>query len=249
MEKPVIGRLLEKRRSPAEIISAGLRLLIFLFMVKLFGLVLGLAGQVDSQLAEGALVHMGQDDGGMGLAAPQLGQLAQGQLGGGVGGRADGQGHQDFIGVQARVPVAQMLDFQVLDGFDDNGGDEVDVFLNAAQSLQGVQQHGCGSAQQGGGFSCDNPSVRQLYGGGGHAGFFRPAKGAGNDGPVFGSDAGLVHQQLHLVDHLFAAVALALLAHGAVIAADDLLPGGPAAGLVVDDTVSGHIHAHIRGDL
>ena len=77
------------------------------------------------------------------------------------------------IGVQARVPVAQMLDFQVLDGFDDNGGDEVDVFLNAAQSLQGVQQHGCGSAQQGGGFSCDNPSVRQLYGGGGRAGFFR----------------------------------------------------------------------------
>ena len=38
-------------------------------MIQLFGLVLGLAGEVDAQAAEGVLVHVGEDDRGVGLAA------------------------------------------------------------------------------------------------------------------------------------------------------------------------------------
>ncbi len=43
-----------------------------LFMVQLFGLVFGLAGQVDAQLAAHVFVPLGQDYGGMGLTAPQF---------------------------------------------------------------------------------------------------------------------------------------------------------------------------------
>ena len=77
-------------------------------MVYLIGLILGLAGEVDAQAAEGVLGHVGEDDRGVGLAAPQLFQLGHGQLGGGVGGRTDREGHQDLIGVQAGVVVAQV---------------------------------------------------------------------------------------------------------------------------------------------
>ena len=104
-------------------------------MIQLFGLVLGLAGEVDTQAAEGVLVHVGEDNRGVGLAAPQLFQLGHGQLGGGVGGRADGQGDEDFIGVQPGVHAAQMGGLQLLDGLDDNGGDEVDILGDAAQGL------------------------------------------------------------------------------------------------------------------
>ena len=36
-------------------------------MIQLFGLVLGLAGEVDAQAAEGVLVHVGEDDRGVGV--------------------------------------------------------------------------------------------------------------------------------------------------------------------------------------
>ena len=94
-------------------------------MIQVLALVLGLAGEVDAQLAQGALVHAGEDDRGVGLAAPQLCQLLQGQLGQRVGDGADGQGLQDLVRVQARVCAAQIVDLQVLNGLDDGLADQV----------------------------------------------------------------------------------------------------------------------------
>ena len=84
-------------------------------MESLFCFVDRLAGDVDAQAAEDLLVHRGEDDRGMDLAAAQLVQLLHRKLGGRVGGRADGEGDQHLVGVQARVAVAQMVDLQVLD--------------------------------------------------------------------------------------------------------------------------------------
>ena len=46
-------------------------------MVQFPRLVVGFAGQVDAQAAEDVFIHLGEDDGGMHLAAFQLGQLAE----------------------------------------------------------------------------------------------------------------------------------------------------------------------------
>ena len=64
-----------------------------------------------------------------------------------------------------------------------------------------------------------------------------------------GGNASLLHEQLQLIDGAVAALALAALAQGVVIPADDLLPGGLLTGLVVHDAVARHVHPHVGGGL
>ena len=56
----------------------------------LLSLISGLAGEIHTQTLEGPLVHLGQDYGGVDIAASQLAQLIHGELGNGVGGSGDG---------------------------------------------------------------------------------------------------------------------------------------------------------------
>ena len=83
----------------------------FLLVVKFVGLILGLAGEAQAQAAVGAAVHRGEDDGGVGLAPPQGGELIQRPLGQRVGGGGDGQGDQRLIGVEPGVDGARWLTF------------------------------------------------------------------------------------------------------------------------------------------
>ena len=85
----------------------------------------GLAGEAQAQAAVGAAVHRGEDDGGVGLAPPQGGELIQRPLGQRVGGGGDGQGDQRLIGVEPGVDGAQVVDLHGLDGLDGLPGDEV----------------------------------------------------------------------------------------------------------------------------
>ena len=62
----------------------------------------------------------------MDLAAPQGVELFHSQFRGGVGGGADGQGDKHLIRVETGVAVAQMIHLQVLDGLNDDGGDEME---------------------------------------------------------------------------------------------------------------------------
>ena len=62
----------------------------FLFVVQLLLLVLGLAGEVDAELAEDALVDLGENDGGVRLEALEAVQLADGSGGIRVVHRRDG---------------------------------------------------------------------------------------------------------------------------------------------------------------
>ena len=94
-------------------------------MIKLVALVAGITGQGDAQAAEGVVIHRGENDRGVGFTVLQLRKLAQGPGGIVVGGRGNGQGNEHFVGVQARVVVAQVFALQVLYGLDNLGRDQV----------------------------------------------------------------------------------------------------------------------------
>ena len=69
-------------------------------------LISGFAGEVHAQALEGPLVHLGQDHGGVDIAASQLAQLIHGEHGNGVGGGGEGQGDEGLVGVEPGIPVA-----------------------------------------------------------------------------------------------------------------------------------------------
>ncbi len=72
----------------------------------------------------------------MGFGAPELVQLLHGQLGGGVGGGGDGQGDEHLVHMEAGIMIAQMFHLQVLDGLDDDGGDQMHPILDIAQGFR-----------------------------------------------------------------------------------------------------------------
>ena len=81
-----------------------------LSVIELVGLILGLAGELDTQLAVSPLVGGGQDDGAVGLTALKMGQGLQrpGGLGVQIGG--GGQGDEHLVAVQPGVVGPQILD-------------------------------------------------------------------------------------------------------------------------------------------
>ena len=83
-----------------------------------------LAGDVDLELAEGVLVHAGEDDAGVRLAAGELFELLHGDLRRRVRDRAYGESDEHLVRVQAGVAVAEMGDLEMLDRLDDLGRDE-----------------------------------------------------------------------------------------------------------------------------
>ena len=94
---------------------------ISLLVIELVTLVLRVAGDVHLQAAENVAVHLGQNDGGVRLAARQQGKLLHGQRGGFVGGGADGQSHQHLVAVKTGVVIAQIIAFQGAQRADDGG--------------------------------------------------------------------------------------------------------------------------------
>lgn len=65
------------------------------------------------------------------------------------------------------------------------------------------------------------------------------------DRTVGGGNARLIHQQLELAHAALVAETHADIAERLIVAADDLLAGGLAAGVVINDAVARHVDAHI----
>ena len=103
---------------------------------------------MDAQFSQEVQVHLGQDDGGVHLAALQIAETLHGDLRRRVGGGADGEGQQRLVRVEPGIVVPQVVHLQMLDGLDDHGGDELHVVADAAQLLESVQQHSRCRAQQ-----------------------------------------------------------------------------------------------------
>lgn len=113
----------------------------------------GLAGQIHAQLLHGIHIHAGQDDGGVHIAALQVGELLEGGCSSGIlRGRA-GQGNQDLVGVQTGVLAAQIVGLERLDGLDGGSADQVGLLRDAGQCLEGIDQ-GAGPSRPAGGRSC-----------------------------------------------------------------------------------------------
>ena len=109
----------------------------------------GLAGQIHAQLLHGIHIHAGQDDGGVHIAALQVGELLEGGCSSGIlRGRA-GQGNQDLVGVQTGVLAAQIVGLEGLDGLDGGSRNEVKLLVDAGQFFQRVEQSGGSGTQQG----------------------------------------------------------------------------------------------------
>ena len=105
------------------------------FVIQLLCLVLWFAGEVQAEAAQSRVIDMAEDDGGVRFASAEPPELAHRQFGGRVGGGADGEGDKDLVRMQAGVLVAEMPGFQILDRLNDNGGDEMDLVLDAAKDL------------------------------------------------------------------------------------------------------------------
>ena len=70
-------------------------------------------------------------------------------------------------------------------------------------------------------------------------------RAGGNGGTVCGNDVFLFHQKLDFVSLSLGAGAVCDTVHSSVVAADDLLFGSFAAYLIITDTETDHIYAHI----
>ncbi len=75
-------------------------------MIQFFVLVNGIDGYVDAQFAKDILIFLWKDDGGVDFAALELAELFHGQVSFLIVHGSDGQGNQQFIGMEARVFVA-----------------------------------------------------------------------------------------------------------------------------------------------
>jgi len=171
--------------------------------------------------------------------------MAHGAGGLAAHGGADAQGDQHLVGVQARGVVAEHVELHALHRLDDAAGDEIGLLRHPADALDGVEQRRGGGAEQVGGLAGDDPSVSQFDGHGRFCGRIRLDAGGDSAGAEIGIYTGLVHQQFDLVDFLLRSQRPAVIDLGPVIAADDLIAAGILSGLVVDDTVAGHVHAHV----
>ena len=120
----------------------------------------------------------------MSLTAAELGQLVHGQLGSGIGGGTDGEGDQNFIGVQPGVVIAQVAGLEILNGFDNYGRDQMHGMSDTAQLLKGVHQDGCRGPQQIGSAAGDTFSIGQLQCNGRKSGGFGTGKGFLDDRTV-----------------------------------------------------------------
>ena len=152
--------------------------------------------------------------------------------------------------MQTGVLRAQILDFQGLDGLDGRLSHQMHALsAGVGQILQGVEQGGGGAAHKFGGLAVHQRAVVELDGHGGFAGGLGQGIGPVDGGAQLVGGAGLAHEQLQLIDGVVAALAVAALAQGGIVAADDLLTGGGLTGLVVKDAFARHVHTHIGGGL
>ena len=107
-------------------------------MIVSLTLVPRLTGQINTQPLEGPLICLGEDHGGVHIAALEPIQLLHSQLCHGAGSRCNGQGNQGLISVEPGIPVVEMVHFQVLNGAQDHRGNQVETLADTAQGLESI---------------------------------------------------------------------------------------------------------------
>ena len=154
------------------------------FVVQLVRLVTGVAGEIHAKALKDVVVNLRENNSGMCFAVLEQGQLLHGDGGFLVSGGADGERQQHLVRVEARVVVAQIIALQRLNGLDDVRGNQVHALVNAAESLERIQQQCGGRAEQIARFAGDDLAIGQLQRSGRRAGRFSTGTGSAEDGAV-----------------------------------------------------------------
>ena len=216
-------------------------------MIELLHLIFRLAAYLDPQALIELGVLLGENDGEVGVTAPQIVQLLQHPLRQGVGDSGDGQGDEHLVGVQAGIVVTQVTELHVADGGDDGGREQIQVLVDARQELHGVKKHGRRGPQEGTGLAGDDTAIGQHHGSGrGAGGLGLIQRGPDRRADVRG-DTGLLHNDLQLAHHALVALASDPVHQTRIVAAKDLHAAGLLAGGIVHNGKARHIHAHVRG--
>lgn len=192
-------------------------------MIQLLRLISRLEGDIDAELFEHLLVNVGEDDGGVRLAALEAVDLVDRVARHRVHDRAYSQRDKHLIRVQARIVVAEVLDLEVLDRLDDARRDELKRLVYPRKLLERVQQTGRGRAEQGACLAGDDSPVVQLKRDGGRAGLGGAVERCLDYRTVVDGDTGGVHDKLDLAQLRCVAQTLTHGAGGGIAAADDLL--------------------------
>ena len=120
-------------------------------MVQRVALIDGLTGDIHAQPLEHVVIHGGDDDRRVHVAAVERAELLHGAHGVFIRRGADGQRQQHFIGVQAGVEALHIAGFEGLNGPDDRRGDELDLVGNAREHLERIEQRSGGGTEESGG--------------------------------------------------------------------------------------------------
>ena len=185
----------------------------------------------------------------MGLTTTQFGEHGKSAPTVDVVLREDTQCHQHLVGVQTGVLASQVFGLRLLYGFDEVLRYEFQPVVDACQVFRGVEQQGGTCAEQrtaGGG---DEGAVVEFDGAAGHVALFPSRLGGFGASAVVGGDLRLLHEQGEFVDFGFVDGAFRQLVEGGVVASDDFLFRGFAAGFVVGDAESHHVDPHVGGRL
>ena len=107
-----------------------------------------LAGEIDAQFLENFLVNFAQHDSAVNLAAAQFRQLLKRLTAVFVVFREHRERHQNFVGVQARVVSAEILNLRVLNRLNHRLRNQFDFVVDVAKMFHHVEQQRRAASQE-----------------------------------------------------------------------------------------------------
>ena len=159
---------------------------------------------------------------------------------------ANGECHENFVHVEARVVVAELLGLEVLNRFNHHRRKQSDFVRDASQVLERIKQHSRRCTEERRSLARDDRAIVQFNSNSRTVRFFSLGNSSDSNLAVLSADVSLFHHKFKLVDLILIGITLADLAQSIVVTADDFGIGGFANSSIINDAVASHIHPHIR---
>lgn len=188
-----------------------------------FALSGGIAGKAYSELFENFAVHFAEHFGGVHLTSAKLREDFEGPAAVFVIAREDGEGYEDFVGVQARVVAVQVFGLGVLYRLYEGLWDELEVVVDAGEVLDGVEEERGTGAEELAALARYDAAILKFDSRAWVAALFRALLGGDCSAAVSGVESGLFEEKGYLVDFGFIVCAGGEVVKGGVVASDDLV--------------------------
>ena len=188
----------------------------------------------------------------MHLATPEFLELVNCRSGRWIRGRADDEGNERFLEIQAQHFSAQNLFLEMRQRLDDRWLQKVDHVGELRQSFDGIEDQSGGGVHEHGVFAGNDRSVMQLYRGSAEYAFisfpefFCCGSRGCNGCHVLGFGSQLIHQQLRSLHGFLVGQPQSVFTRIAKIPADNLLRGSDPNHRVIDNAEAGTVDTHVR---